>query len=81
MSNDYLAGEKKLANNKHQSTSELRPNIVQRISHPTIEYKKPGQKMKEINEDLLSKLMKSNNVASKFIKRGSNSHIYEEQKD
>ena len=39
------------------------------------------QKMKEINEDLLSKLMKSNNVASKFIKRGSNSHIYEEQKD
>jgi hypothetical protein len=76
-----LAGEKKLANNKHQSTSELRSNIVQRISHPATEYKKPGQKMKEIHEDLLSKLMKSNNVASKSIKRGSNSHIYEEQKD
>jgi hypothetical protein len=30
---------------------------------------------------LLAKLMKSNNMASKNIKRGSNSRIYEDQKD
>lgn len=46
LSNDYLAGEKKLAGNKNQSTQELRPaNIVNRVSQPSNEYKKPGQKM------------------------------------
>jgi hypothetical protein len=37
LSNDYLAGEKNLAGNKHQSTQELRPNIVNRVSQPNSE--------------------------------------------